>query len=76
MVHQPAWLAVAKPSWKLPTTREVAAAPTTATPSDWPICRLVDAKAAATPACSWGSPETAVLVIGAFTTPKPKPKIA
>src|SRR6202020_53536 len=48
--------------------------PTTATPNVWPICRDVDAMAAATPACARGIPETAVLVIGAFTNPNPMPK--
>ena len=61
---------------KLPTTRAVTADPITATPSVEPICRLVEANAAATPACSRGRPETAVFVMGAFTTPKPNPKIA
>ena len=48
--------------------------PTTATPNVEPICRLVDANAAATPACDLGSPETAVFVIGALTKLKPTPK--
>src|SRR5207247_940918 len=45
--------------------------PITATPRAAPTWRLVDATAAATPACSRGMPDTAVLVIGAFTRPKP-----
>ena len=48
--------------------------PTTATPRVWPTCRDVEAMAAATPAWARGMPETAVLVIGAFTKPKPIPK--
>jgi len=47
--------------------------PLTATPSDIPICRLVEAIAAATPACSRGMPEVAALVMGAFTRPNPRP---
>ena len=47
--------------------------PLTATPSDMPICRLVEAIAAATPACSRGMPEVAAFVIGAFTSPNPTP---
>ena len=49
--------------------------PTTATPRVWPTWREVEAMAAATPAWARGMPETAVLVIGAFTKPKPMPKI-
>jgi len=44
-------------------------------PSAVPVCRLVEAIAAATPACAGGMPETAVLVIGGFTEAKPIPKI-
>ena len=54
---------------------DVTAAPTTATPRDWPTWRLVEAMAAATPAWARGMPDTAVLVIGAFTMPVPIPKI-
>ena len=50
--------------------------PTTATPRVWPIWRDVLAMAAATPAWALGMPETAALVIGAFTKPKPMPKVA
>ena len=49
--------------------------PTTATPRVWPIWRDVEAMAAATPAWARGMPETAALVIGALTKPKPMPKI-
>src|SRR4051812_49641372 len=49
-------------------------APMIATPSEIPTRRLVDAIAAATPACAAGMPDTAVLVIGGVTIPKPHPK--
>ena len=49
-------------------------APTTATPKVEPIWREVLAMADATPAWDRGIPETAVLVIGAFTNPNPMPK--
>ena len=58
------------------TTPEASTAPTTATPSVCPNCRLVEATAAATPACARGIPDTAVLVIGAFTKPNPIPNNA
>src|SRR5664279_730845 len=74
VIHQPAWLAVAKLVRSSPWMPAVATAPTTATPRDWPTCRLVEAMAAATPACARGMPETAVLVLGAFTRPNPAPK--
>jgi EmrB/QacA subfamily drug resistance transporter len=48
-------------------------APITATPRVEPSWRLVEATAAATPAWARGIPETAVLVIGALTKPKPTP---
>ena len=47
--------------------------PTTATPSDEPTCRLVEAMPAAAPARERGIPATALLVIGAFTQPMPTP---
>lgn len=53
---------------------EARAAPMTATPRVPPIWRLVEATAAATPAWVRGMPETAVLVMGALTKPKPRPK--
>ena len=49
--------------------------PVTATPSDWPTWRLAEAMAAATPACATGMPDTAALVIGAFTRPNPTPTV-
>src|SRR3954447_20591115 len=51
-------------------------APAIATPSAWPNCLEVVAIAAATPACARGIPDTAALVIGAFTKPRPRPKMA
>lgn len=81
MIHQAGLLAstkaVAYPALRgepVPATPAASTAPITATPSVPPICRLVEATAAATPACERGIPETAVLVIGAFTMPKPRPK--
>src|SRR3954452_10705825 len=73
MIHQPTWLAAAKSSAVGPRTPETTAAPITATPSEPPTCRLVDATAAATPACARGMPDTAVLVIGALTIANPNP---
>ena len=74
MIHQPVWLACGEPGPDAGTGADATAAPTTATPSVAPIWRLVDATAAATPAWLRGMPDTAVLVIGAFTMPKPMPK--
>lgn len=75
-IAQPAWLAELRPSCIEPCTRATATVPISATPSDPPTWRLVEATAAATPDCERGIPETAVLVIGALTTPKPSPKSA
>ena len=47
--------------------------PTTATPRVDPTWREVEAMAEATPACARGIPETAALVMGALTKPKPMP---
>src|SRR3954451_471776 len=47
--------------------RPTATAPRSAMRSEAPTCRLVEATAAATPACAGGMPETAVFVIGGFT---------
>ena len=52
----------------------VTRAPTTATPNVAPIWREVEAMAEATPAWARGMPETAALVMGALTNPKPIPK--
>ena len=74
MIHQPTWLASTKPARSDPCSAESTADPATATPSAEPTCRLVDAIPAATPAWDLGMPDTAVLVIGAFTRPPPMPK--
>ncbi len=60
------------PAVRDPATSTV---PTTATPSAEPTWRPVEAMPAATPACARGMPVTAVLVIGAFTSPKPIPNV-
>src|SRR5262245_23280284 len=73
--HQPAWLAGTKPVLIGPDSPETTTEPITATPSAEPICLLVDATAAATPAWARGIPAIAVFVIGALTSPKPSTKI-
>ena len=70
--HQPGWVPVARRAGSVVATTAIA--PTSATPSDWPTWRLVEATAEATPACAGGMPETAVFVIGGLTEPKPIPK--
>ena len=75
MIHQPGCVRGAKPRPSAPATPPPAIAPITATPSVIPTCRLVDATAAATPACDGGMPDTAVFVIGGLTSPDPNPKI-
>ena len=50
-----------------------ASAPSTATPSVAPTWRLVEATAAATPACDGGIPVIAVFVIGGLIIPVPMP---
>ena len=72
-IHQPMWLALAKPTRKGPCNADMVADPMTATPSEAPTCLLVDATPAATPACDRGMPETVLFVIGAFTVPNPMP---
>ena len=74
MIHQPTRLASTKPSRSGPCRAESTADHATATPSAEPTWRLVDAIPAATPACDTGMPDTAVLVIGGFTSPAPMPK--
>src|SRR6266702_6167366 len=73
--HQPAWLAATNPVLIGPDSPETTTDPITATPSDEPTCLLVEATAAATPAWARGMPDIAVVVIGALTRPKPRPKI-
>src|SRR5262249_10639994 len=78
MIHQPTWLAWAKPTRSGPRGARragVTPAPPPATPGAGPTWRLAEATAAATPAWERGIPDTAVLVIGAFTMPVPIPKI-
>ncbi len=74
MISHPAWLAWTKPVRSEPCKAEVTAEPASATPSELPTCRLVEATAAATPAWATGMPETAVLPIGGLTMPFPMPK--
>src|SRR5205807_465544 len=73
ITHQPECVATANPLPIAPTTLPPAIAPITATPSVIPTWRLVEATAAATPACAEGIPETAVLVIGGVISPSPTP---
>src|SRR6266568_6120302 len=72
--HQPTWLAGTKPVLIGPAIAETTTEPITATPSEEPTCLLVEATAAATPACVLGIPDIAVFVIGALTSPNPRPK--
>src|SRR4051812_10854554 len=72
-VHQAGRVAGDKPARVTP---EVTIAPMTATPSVWPTCREVVAIAAATPAWARGIPDTAALVTGALTKPRPRPNTA
>ncbi len=69
MIHQPGRVALANPGGSGPCRFAASTEPMTATPSKGPTCRLVDAIPAATPACDLGIPATALLVIGAFTSP-------
>jgi len=74
ITHQIACVAVVK---SMPCTRlALTTVPDTATPRAAPTCRLVDAIAAATPACDSGIPATALLVIAGFTMPSPTPNSA
>ena len=75
-LHQPAWLASAKPVRTAPCSADSTADPMTATPSEVPTCRLVEAIAAASPAWDGGMLDTAVLLIAGFTMPTPIPKPA
>ncbi len=76
-IHQPMWLAEAKPVRKLPTTRAVSGRPDhghserLARSDGWSTRTRRPPRPVRA-----ASPETAVLVIGAFTIPNPKPKIA
>src|SRR5271169_3118968 len=71
---QAAWLADTNPVRSgLPCRFPARMEPVTAMPRHWPIWRLVEAMPEATPAWDTGMPDTAVYVIGAFTTPPPIP---
>src|SRR5208283_256214 len=74
-IHQPGRLAATNPARIPPCRLPLSTDPITATPSDVPTWRLVEATPAATPACCRGIPDTAELVIGALTRPIPMPKI-
>src|SRR5512139_132140 len=79
MNHHPGLAACpnsAKSACEVACEPDTTMAPVIATPSAEPIWRLVEAVAAATPACASGMPDTAVLVIGGFTIVKPKPNSA
>src|SRR5919107_4541654 len=71
MIHQPGRLADTRSLAIAPEDPVLITDPMMATPSAAPTCRLVEATAAATPAWDRGIPETAVLVTGALTMPKP-----
>ena len=74
ITHQIACVAVVKSipcTWLAATT-----VPDTATPRAAPTWQLVDAMAAATPACDSGIPATALFVMAGFTMPSPTPKSA
>ena len=74
MTHQIGWVANVKldPLVRLATTTD----PAIATPMAAPTCLLVEAIAAATPACDRGIPATALLEIAGFTIPSPMPNEA
>src|SRR6202042_3616643 len=71
--HQAGPVAGGDPAVNEPCRLAVRIEPTTATPSDEPTWRLVEAIPAAVPARERGIPATALLVIGAFTQPMPMP---
>ena len=74
MAHQIACVACVK---SMPRLRlEATTVPAMATPNAAPTCRLVEAMAAATPACESGIPATALLVMAGLTIPRPMPKRA
>ena len=73
--HHPGCVARAKAGPKLMPEPVPTIAPTTAIPIVEPTWRLEEAIAPATPACSGGIPEIAVLVIGGLASPSPVPKI-
>src|ERR1700736_5132843 len=72
-IHHPGRVAAANPAVIEPCRFAASTEPMTATPSDEPTWRLVEAIPDATPACDLGIPDTAEFVIGAFTKPIPMP---
>ena len=72
--HQPSLDAFVKATFDVTSIFDPTRAPTIATPRVAPTCRDVEAIAEATPAWARGIPETAALVMGGFTKPKPTPK--
>src|SRR5690348_1181311 len=72
-IHQAGRVAAAKPVASGPCSPAARTDPVTATPSDEPTCRLVEAIPAAVPARARGMPATALLVTGALTQPIPAP---
>ena len=72
-IHQAGRVADANPVPSGPCRPAASTEPVTATPSEEPICRLVEAIPAAVPARARGIPATALLVIGALTQPMPQP---
>ena len=74
MIHQIGCVASVKldPLVRLAVTT----VPAIATPIAAPTCLLVEAIAAATPACARGIPATALLEIAGFTIPSPSPNEA
>ena len=73
IIHQPGRVADANPAAIEPCRFAASTEPITATPTDEPTWRLVEAMPDATPACDRGIPDTAEFVIGAFTKPMPMP---
>ena len=73
MIHQPTMAGVGEAQPQRPVQRREDGRSRDRDPERGPTCRLVDAIPAATPAWDRGMPDTAVLVIGAFTTPEPMP---
>jgi hypothetical protein len=72
-IHHPGRVADANPAAIGPCKFAANIEPMTATPTDEPTWRLVEAMPDATPACDRGIPDTAEFVIGAFTKPIPMP---
>src|SRR5260370_16766333 len=73
MMSQPAWLAGTKPVPSGPCRAEAIADPVSATPSDPPTWRLVEATAAATPPSPPPIPHPAALLTARSPHPLPPP---